>query len=115
MLDHSGVTPAALRPDRAPDVNGYEAGTMVDLHVEAGGTLYGPFRNEAYSPVKGSNGLPPEIPEGTTVGYRAKMKRGSPRSPGTILLSSPVLDDVTLFFDAGRPEILGWVVGGRGR
>jgi hypothetical protein len=40
--------------------------------------------------------------------YTAKLKTGvADRS--AILLSTPVLDDVTLFFDCGGPRFLGWV------
>jgi hypothetical protein len=97
MLDHSDSPPRALRP---------EAGGFVDLYVEADGAWYGPYRDGGWSAARTPSG---EAPAGSRLRYAAKLKMGGPASPGTILLASPVLDDVTLYFTRGGPEILGWV------
>lgn len=97
MLDHSVSPPRALRP---------EAGGFADLYVEADGAWTGPFRNDGWSAVRTPSGRPPE---GSRFRYAAKLKMGGPATPGTILLASPVLDDVTVYFDRGGPEILSWV------
>jgi hypothetical protein len=45
-----------------------------------------------------------------SVRWAAKLRTGAV-SPAAILLASPVLDDVTLYFESGRVEFLGWVNG----
>ena len=41
--------------------------------------------------------------------YAAKLKTGLPSRGTGVLLSTPILDDVTIYFDHGGPKILGWV------
>jgi hypothetical protein len=100
MLDHSVTPPRELRPD---------AGTFADFYVEVDGAWYGPLRDDGWSAVKDPTGRPPACIDPSTVRYAAKLKRGGPAAPGAILLASPALDDVTIYFDRGGPEITGWV------
>jgi hypothetical protein len=106
LRDHSSQPPAELRPEPGADANGHSEATALDLSVLAGGAEYGPFRNPGGSPVRDSRGAPPEVRE---VRFAAKFKRGAGGSRAAILLESPALDDVTLFFDAGAPPVAGWV------
>jgi len=99
MLDHSVSPPRELRPD---------AGRFADLYVELDGAWYGPLRDDGWSAVKDPSGRPPALSDPAAVRYSVKLKTG-PTAPGTILLASPTLDDVTLYFDRGGPEILSWV------
>jgi len=92
-LDHSTMPPTELKPEES----------SVDLGVEVAGIPYGPYRNPAFSPV----GRP--IAVDGPVRYTAKLKIGVGKNRSPILLSTPVLDDVTLYFDCGGPKILGWV------
>jgi hypothetical protein len=106
LRDASSQPPAELRPEPTADANGHREATSVDLSVLVGGAEYGPFRNPGGSPVRGSDGAPPA---GAEVRFAAKFKRGVGGSRAPILLESPALDDVTLFFDAGAPPVAGWV------
>lgn len=76
-----------------------------EVFVESGGAWYGPFRDDGWSAVRTPAGLSPEA--AGEVRYRVKLKAG----PEPVLLSSPVLDDVTLFFERPEIEFLGWVSG----
>jgi hypothetical protein len=105
LFDYSAESPRALHP---------AGGTVADLWVRAGGAAFGPFHDPGYSVVKTPAGTPPEVGEGEEVRWAAKLKMGGPASPGAVLLSTPVLDDVTIYFDRGGPEILGWISSGGG-
>jgi len=96
MFDYSASPPEELRP----------GDTVADLHVAVGDAWFGPLRDDGWSPVRAASGTPPAI-DGP-VRYAAKLKAGTGRASGAILLSSPVLDDVTIFIDRGGPEILSW-------
>jgi hypothetical protein len=93
MYDYADDPRTELRPSE---------GTVADLWVEVNDDRRGPYRNEGYSPIGFL-----AVEEESRVQYRAKLKIG-PATPSTILLSTPVLDDVTLYFDRGRPEFLSW-------
>ncbi len=97
MFDYGHTPPAPLRP---------AGGTVVDLAGIVDGAVFGPFRDPSWSPVRTPEGAPPEAGE---IRYRAKLKAGV-ASRDAVLLSPPVLADITLFFDHGRPEILSRVV-----
>jgi hypothetical protein len=99
MLDWSRTPPAPLRPESGDSI--------AELGVEAEGAFFGPFRSPAFSAVLDASGHPLEIPEAAELRYTVKLRRGGAGSP--ILLASPVVDDVTLYFDAGTPRILAWV------
>ena len=106
LRDYSVDPPAELRPAE---------GNVADLWVRVGETSYGPFRDPGYSAARAAGGGPLEIPPGAEVRYGVKLKMGSPASPATVLLATPVLDDVTLYFESGGPEILEWLpLGGGG-
>jgi hypothetical protein len=98
VFDYSASPPQELRP---------EGDTVADLHAAVGEAWFGPLRNDGWSPVRASDGTPPVV-DGP-VRYAAKLKAGTDRGSGAVLLSSPVLDDVTIFFDRGGPEFLSWV------
>ncbi|HZF00024.1 MAG TPA: hypothetical protein VE981_23650, partial [Planctomycetota bacterium] len=91
-----------------PDVNGDRTESVADLGLLIGDTWTGPYRNPAFSPARGPSGRPPVVRDADKVRYTAKLKTGIAGRPAAILLSSPILDDVTLFFAEGR-RYLGWV------
>ncbi|MBV8878502.1 MAG: hypothetical protein JO332_00930 [Planctomycetaceae bacterium] len=109
LLDHSETPPLELHPEEAADLNGYAGASVADLGVVVGGAWLGPYRNPAFSPVRGSSGRPPSVADGELVRYTAKLKTGAGGRSSAILLATPILDDVTLYFDDGGPRILGWV------
>ena len=97
MTDASTVPPTLLRP----------GDSVADLGVEIAGAWTGPYRNPVFSPTVGTSGRPRTL-DGT-LRYTAKLKAGLGNRRSPILLSTPVLDDVTLFFDCGGPKFLGYV------
>jgi len=99
VLDWSTTPPTVLRPGES----------VADLSLEVDGVSYGPYRDPAFSAARGTDGRPPRIGEGGTLRYSAKLKTGAGSRGSPLLLGTPVLDDVTLYFDHGGPEILGWV------
>jgi hypothetical protein len=109
LLDASENPPVELRPDTAADLNGWTGESIADVGVIIGGGWMGPYRNPVFSPARLAPGRPIEIPAGDAVRYTAKLKTGLGGRPAAILLASPVIDDVTLYFDDGGPRILGWV------
>lgn len=109
LLDVASTPPTELRPAAEMDINGYVGSSVADVGVVVGGAWTGPFRRAAFSPARGARGRPISIADGDVVRYTAKLKTGLGARSSAILLSSPVLDDVTLFFDDGGPKILGWV------
>lgn len=106
MLDYSSWPPTVLAPAAAADANGHSAESVADFWMVIDGVTYGPYRNEMFSAVKDAAGGPVEVT--SSVQYRTKLKIG-PKTPSTILLATPVLEDVTVFFDCGTPEIVGWL------
>jgi hypothetical protein len=72
----------------------------VQLSVKDGGLIYGPYFDDGFSPVLSLSGQTPIISNPTQVGYIIDMgfTQGTPTS---ILLASPVLDDVTLYWSDG--------------
>jgi hypothetical protein len=97
---NSGSNPPVLAVPATPDVNNFKAVSMVDVYVIAGGVTYGPFRNEHFSPVLDSAG---NFVQATSMQYRIKLKTGAGRS--AVLLTTPVFDDITIYYDYGGPQI----------
>jgi hypothetical protein len=92
LFDHSASPPLAIRP---------EGGALAELWAETEAGWVGPLRDPGWSPV---------LSGARSVRWAAKLRTGAV-SPAAILLASPVLDDVTLYFESGRVEFLGWVNG----
>lgn len=98
--------------------------TTVDLYVVAytqesginAHRVYGPYRQDSYSVLRrthlvgnppAENGDPIELEDPTQVRFMAKFRIGA-KSLNTMLMFTPVLDDVTLYFDTGGPEFLNY-------
>ena len=82
---------------------------VADLSLDVDGVVCGPFRNPVFSAARASSGRPPSIGKGRPVRYSAKLKSGFAGRGAPLLLSSPILDDVTIYVDGGGPIFLGWV------
>jgi hypothetical protein len=108
LQDASATPPVDLRPTADADLNGYAEPSVADLGLLVGTAWTGPFRNPVFSVTRTSAGRPVPWSDGDSVRYTAKLKTGLAGRPSGILLSSPVLDDVTLFFDDGGLRILGY-------
>jgi hypothetical protein len=91
-LGSSTAAPAALSPSE----------TVCALSVQAGTDLHGPYHDEGWSAVGA------EVGEGESCVYKAKLRVGAV-TPNSILLATPVLDDVTVFYWAGPARYLSCV------
>jgi hypothetical protein len=108
LLDASVSPPADLRPAAIADLNGFAGESVADVGLRIGSDWTGPFRNPTFSIVRAPSGRPLKARGGESVRYTVKLKTGLRGKSSAILLSSPVVDDVTLFYDEGGPRILGW-------
>jgi hypothetical protein len=98
----SPAPPAAAPGLRVLGLSWTALGGAMDFWVEADEASHGPYRNPAFSPVRDTAGRPLSA---AAVRYAVKFMAGSART----LLATPVLDDVTVYYDSGKPEFLGWV------
>jgi hypothetical protein len=122
MLDYTNPPGTTMTPPALTDENGASGSPQVALYVDvvsssAPGTPIasrGPYVNDAFSPTVqdptgGTSPGPLEIDLGAdparTIRYRAKFNV-APAGTMPILLASPVLDDVTVFYDLGEPALL---------
>jgi hypothetical protein len=69
---------------------------------------YGPYDNDGFSAVKAPDGSIPVIQGPNSVKYLAAFKLED-ATLSTILLATPVLDDVTIYWDGGGPQFLSYV------
>ena len=92
----------ALPPENPP----FEGVALADLYVQAGATLLGPYRDEAFSPILqpgagGSFAVAPADLADIRIKVRFRVGTADP-----VLLATPVLDDITLFTSTGGPRFL---------
>lgn len=108
---YSGQMPNAMSPANLPDKNDYPYETVCDIYVQVGDKEYGPYRNEVWSPIRdshqvggpvatGEGGGPVQVDNNEPVRFIAKFRVGG-ATINTVLLATPVLDDVTLFYVQG--------------
>jgi hypothetical protein len=73
---------------------------------------YGPFSNDGFSTVQAPDGTIPVIQDPKNVKYFIQF--ALPQATATtILLSTPVLDDITLYFDDSRTHLLAYALDNR--
>jgi hypothetical protein len=79
---------------------------------EAAGLSYGPWDDDGYSAVEASNGSCPPLVDPMHLHWRARFRiQGT--NVGTILLGTPVLDDVTMYFRAQGSPLVSYVFDNR--
>jgi hypothetical protein len=108
-----GADPTPLSPAPLADKNGYSYETVCELNLRIGSLTFGPYRNEGWSPVRATHAAnatgvgmePPLVPAGDECRFTAKLRVG-PAGPNTILLATPVLDDVTVFYAESSARFL---------
>jgi hypothetical protein len=83
----------------------------VGAGIQDGTTDYGPFWDAAYSPILDTNGVTPIIYDPKQVKYFVQFDLKSQLQ--TILLGTPVIDDVTLFWDDNQSHMLSYVFDNR--
>ncbi len=86
---------------------------LVQVGIEDGGLLHGPYAEDGYSEVRTSAGSSPIIQDPDQLRYVVQI-----RIPGagfsTILLATPVVDDVTIYWqDTHRSPFVSYVFDGR--
>ena len=73
---------------------------------------YGPWDEDGYSAVEATNGSCPALTDPKHLRYRARFKiQGT--NVGTILLGTPVLDDVTVYWRAQGSPLISYVLDNR--
>jgi hypothetical protein len=125
---YSGGPPRERSPEAGPDVNGFEYETVAQMFVvvegPGGRRWFGPYHNEVWSPVReahrsgggfatGTDGSV-RLNPGEKVRYVVKLRPGSPTA-GTVLLSTPVLEDATLFFTYAHARFISYAEADGGR
>jgi hypothetical protein len=66
------------------------------------------YDDDGFSAVRASNGTTPLLLNPTNVHYKAQFVLEA-ADLSTILLATPALDDVTIYWDEGRPQIVSYV------
>jgi hypothetical protein len=84
---------------------------LVSLGVKDGSQTYGPFDDDGFSAVRATNGTTPVIQDPKNVKYFAQFRIQADFS--AILLATPVLDDVTVYWDDAQAHLLSYVFDGR--
>jgi hypothetical protein len=78
----------------------------------AAAVAYGPWDDDGFSPVQSTTGSCPSLLDPKHVGYRAKFKIDG-ANVSTILLATPVLDDVTVYWRRGGSILIAYVLDNR--
>jgi hypothetical protein len=118
----SGNPQQALTITSTPDMNSYSYPTAAQMYVlvgpVAGPRTFGPYHNEGWSAIRDSHensviptviGNPVELTDTEIVRFRVKLRVGNLDPLNTVLLATPVVDDVTLYFDYGTVTYLSYV------
>ncbi len=104
LYDHQGQAGGQLP---LPDVN-----PLVSLGIKDGSQTYGPFDDDGFSAVRASNGSTPVVQDPKNVKYFAQFRLMNAQF-STVLLATPVLDDVTVYWDDAQAHLLSYVFDGR--
>jgi hypothetical protein len=89
-----------------------DVGPRVQLGVKDGSVTYGPYDDDAFSAVRASNGTTPVIQDPAGARYFAQFRLAN-ADFSTILLATPALDDVTVYWDDAQAHLLSYVFDGR--
>jgi len=89
----------------------------VDLHPKVGagvddnGQIYGPFYEDGFSAILNNRSRAPSVQDPTKLKYFVQIEVPGGGKP--ILLASPVIDDVTVFWDDNQSHLLSYVFDNR--
>jgi hypothetical protein len=94
-----------LRDWDVPIYNMNPIDRMIDLQIwfEVDGVEYGPLVNDRYSEISDIGVL---VPEEGEFRYKARFVLDPGITVSSVLVDTPVLDDVTIFYTIGYPEVL---------
>ncbi len=85
---------------------------LVQLGIKDGSQTYGPFDDDGFSAVRALNGTTPVMQDPKNAKYFAQF-RLMEAGFDSILLATPVLDDVTVYWDDTQAHLLSYVFDGR--
>ncbi|MBI3857168.1 MAG: hypothetical protein HY293_15895 [Planctomycetes bacterium] len=83
----------------------------VGAGIDDGGQIYGPYYDDGFTAILNSKSRTPVIQDPTKVKYFVQIEIQSPGKP--IMLATPVVDDVTLFWDDNQSHLLSYVFDNR--
>jgi hypothetical protein len=83
----------------------------VGAGIDDGGTIYGPYHEDGFSAIMNNKSRTPSIQDATKLKYFVQFEIQGGGKP--ILLASPVIDDVTLFWDDNQSHMLSYVFDNR--
>jgi len=83
----------------------------VGAGLDDNGQIYGPFYNDGFSPILNNRSRTPVITDPSKLKYYVQIELQAAGKP--ILLASPVIDDVTLFWDDNQSHLLSYVFDNR--
>ena len=96
-----------------PGTAGTDCQPVVVMSIKNGSTTYGPYDDDGFSPVKDpSTGQPPLMTDPLNVKYVAQIRLDN-ADLSTILLATPVVDDVTVYWDDARYHLLSYLFDNR--
>jgi len=83
----------------------------VGAGIDDNGQVFGPFYEDGFSPVLNTKSRTPSIQDPTKLKYFVQIEVAAANRP--ILLATPVIDDVTLFWDDSASHLLSYVFDNR--
>jgi len=83
----------------------------VGAGIDDGGQIYGPYYEDGFSAVLDTKSRTPSIQDPTKLKYFVQIEVPAQGKP--ILLATPVVDDVTLFWDDNQSHLLSYVFDNR--
>jgi hypothetical protein len=83
----------------------------VGAGIDDGGQIYGPFYDDGFSTIVNTRSRIPSIQDPTKLKYYVQIEIPGGGKP--ILLASPVVDDVTLYWDDNQSHLLSYVFDNR--
>jgi len=83
----------------------------VGAGIDDGGQIYGPFYDDGYSAILNTRNRTPVIQDPTRLKYFVQIEVPGGGKP--ILLASPVIDDITLYWDDNQSHLLSYVFDNR--
>jgi len=87
--------------DNAFGIAGRDLEPRVRLSVTDGGVAYGPYDDDGFSPMLTAGGAPPSVESPSQTRYVVAFDLAT-AGAAPVLLATPVLDDVTIYWSDGR-------------
>jgi len=114
VTPQEGYTGHRLLYDYSGGVDGMaqrDLGPKVGAGIDDGSQIYGPFYDDGFSAILNSRSRTPSVQDPTRLKYYVQIEVPGGGKP--ILLASPVVDDITLFWDDNQSHLLSYVFDNR--